>query len=95
MAYSNDNLKGPFCQNFLGGTPQLWMYKNVDGDTDGTQDTTGYFATLYSRGGRAGDWILSSNMSTFSARIFIVNGGTSDATIDVTDGLAIAATDTD
>ncbi len=91
MAYT------PATLSFYGDGPnngigKLWYYSSADATT--AIRVANYFSDGYARGIRAGDIIFHVNSSTFAGQIFICNSSTT-ATCDVTDGLAIAATDTD
>ncbi len=91
MAYTSATLSlvsnGP--NNGIG---KLWYYSSADATT--AIRVANYFSDGFARGIRAGDIILHVNSSTFAGQIFICNSATASA-CDVTDGLAIAATDTD
>ncbi len=71
----------------------LWMYQTTD-TLSGTNDS-GYFTNGYSLGIRPGDIVFAVNTTSFAAQIMVCNAGTSDATLDFTDGVAIALTDSD
>lgn len=92
MAYTSATLSlnspGPF-----NGTGKIWTYLTTDAAT--AVRVAGYFSDGWNRGMRVGDLVIGINTSTFAAQFYIVNAGSATVAIDVTDGLAIAATDTD
>lgn len=81
-----------------GASRKIWLY--VDGDAVTDVDASGYFTNGYSLGMRAGDILISvdSDASPISASIHIVNEATKSGateTVDISNGVAITATDSD
>ena len=91
MAYSTSNPP-----HRISGTPNfsLWIYKSTDAASD--VRVSGYFTNGYDLGMRAGDivFVVDTDASPIAAQIMIVTSATSSA-VDLSDGTAITATDTD
>lgn len=95
MAYSTSN--PPFLiASGIGGTQnrRVWLY--VSTDTATAVRVSGYFTNGYELGMRAGDILFSvdTDASPIAQQIYVVNAATSSA-VDVSDGVAITATDSD
>lgn len=93
MAYSTDN--PPICMTqSLKGTHKIWFYASTDTGSD--VRVSGYFSNGYDLGMRAGDFVISvdTDASPLSMRLFIVSEATSSV-VDLSDGTAVTATDTD
>jgi len=97
MAYATTN--PPFCLGQgIGGGRKLWFYTTTDAMTD--VRVSGYFTNGYSLGMRAGDIIcvIDNDASPISASWAIINAASksgSTETVDISDGVAITATDSD
>lgn len=97
MAYETSN--PPFLiAKGVGSGRGVWMY--VDADAITSVRVSGYFTNGYSLGMRAKDIILvvDEDASPISAQICIVNAASksgSTETVDISDGVAITATDSD
>lgn len=93
MAYDTANPPFLIAQG-VGNSRKVWMY--VDTDAIATVRVSGYFTNGYTLGMRAGDIILvvDSDASPISAQICVVNEA-STTTVDISDGTAITATDSD
>jgi len=91
MAYATSNppelLIG--LQNF-----RMWIYKSTDASS--AVDASGYITDGYARGMRQGDIVLvqDTDASPIATQICMVTSDTSEV-IDLSDGVAITATDTD
>lgn len=97
MAYATSNPPGLLAQG-IGGSRKLWLY--VSTDTSTAVRVSGYFTNGYSLGMRAGDILISvdSDASPIAAHLYVVNASSksgSTETVDVSDGVAITATDSD
>jgi len=93
MAYETSN--PPFLiAKGVGGGRGVWMYVDADAITD--VRVSGYFTNGSSLGLKANDImiVVDSDASPISAQICIVNAVSSTVT-DISDGVAITATDTD
>jgi hypothetical protein len=95
MAYSTDN--PPFLiSEGVGGTQnrRVWMY--VSTDTATAVRVSGYITDGYDLGMRAGDIVLSvdTDASPIAAHLYVVSSASSSA-VDLSDGTAITATNTD
>lgn len=94
MAYSTSN--PPACINtgLLNGLGKVWVYRSTDVST--VVDAAGYFTNGYDLGMRAGDviYVCDTDASPLAIQIHIVNAATA-ASVDLSDGIAITATDTD
>lgn len=89
MAYNSDNL---YCvSGATGNAPRLWVYYSSD-DAIATIDTAGYFNDASTQL-NAYD-ILFIRDSANVMQISFVNSN-SGGVVDIADGLAITATDTD
>lgn len=78
----------------LGTTsPNIWMYASTDAAT--AVRVSGYFTNGYNLGMRAGDLVISvkTDASPVSLQLHVVN--VSGTTVDLSDGLAVTATNTD
>lgn len=97
MAYSTSAPPMLLAQT-IGGTTRLWVYRTEDAAT--AVRVSGYFTNGYSLGMRAGDLLLAidTNASPISQQWMVVNESSksgSTETVDVSDGVAITATDSD
>jgi hypothetical protein len=97
MAYEVSNPPFLIAQG-VGNSRKVWMY--VDGDAITDVRVSGYFTNGYSLGMRAKDIIIvvDDDASPISAQICVVNASSksgSTETVDISDGTAITATDSD
>ncbi|MDX1742934.1 MAG: hypothetical protein R3186_04990 [Ruegeria sp.] len=93
MAYSTSN--PPVCMSqTIGGTFNLWVYKSTDAPAD--VDASGYFTDGWDLGMRAGDvvFVIDTDATPIAGQIHLVTSATSTA-VDLSDGTAITATDSD
>lgn len=93
MAYSTSNPPFLIAQG-LGGQRKLWMYVSTDAAT--AVRVSGYITNGYALGMRAGDILImvDSDATPIAAQVMIVTSATTSA-VDLSDGTAITATDTD
>ena len=91
MAYSSTGLSAAGGQSKAGNAPQLWTYTSADAIAD--VNTTGYFDAAASLL-KVGDVIFVYDSVTPSHNIVYVVSNASGV-VDVTNGLAITATDSD
>lgn len=93
MAYSTSNPPFLMAQG-IGGSRKLWFYASTDTAT--AVRVSGYFTNGYDLGMRVNDILISvdTDASPIAAQIYVVNAASSSA-VDVSDGVAITATDTD
>jgi hypothetical protein len=95
MAYSTANPPALMTPSVIGAPAgRLWMYRSTDAAT--AVRVNGYFTNGYNLGMRAGDIVYSvkTDASPISVQMHIVSVATA-ATTDLSDGLAITATNTD
>lgn len=93
MAYATSN--PPFLiAEGIQGTGSLWMYRSTDAAT--AVRVSGYFTDGYDLGMRAGDLVISvdTDASPITMQLMIVTSATASA-VDLSDGTAVTATDTD
>ena len=93
MAYATTN-PPVLLNDTLGGTFRLWAYKSTDAAA--AVRVSGYFTNGYDLGMRAGDlvMIVDTDASPIASQIMIVTSATA-AAVDLSDGTAVTATDTD
>lgn len=93
MAYSTSNPPALISQG-IGGFWRLWVYKSVDAMT--LVRVSGYFTNGWSLGMRQGDVIMvvDTDASPITMQIAIVTSAVSTL-VDLSDGVAVTATDTD
>lgn len=91
MAYSTSNPPVRLCGG-IGSSMSIWGYKSADGQTD--VRVAGYFTNGYDLGMRAGDIVFAVDTDTYAGSMHIVNAATASS-VDLNDGVAIAATDSD
>lgn len=93
MSYSTSNPPSCIAQG-VAGSRKVWMY--VSTDDAATVRVSGYFTNGYKLGMRAGDLLImvDSDASPIAMQLMIVNASTSTTT-DVSDGVAVTATDSD
>jgi len=78
----------------MTATRKRWRY--ASGDAAAAVRVSGYFTDGYSLGMRAGDIVevVDTDASPITAQIMIVSSATSTS-VDLSDGTAVTATDTD
>jgi len=91
MAYSTANPPALFA-NGVGGMARLWFYKSAD--PIATVNTANYFTNGGDLGMKVDDPILVIDTVNHLLHWAIVNA-TGNGTTDISDGLAITATDSD
>ena len=91
MAYSSTGLNSAGGQSKAGNAPQIWTYTSADAIA--TVNTSGYFNDASSLL-KVGDIIYVYDSATPSMNIVYVLSNASGV-VDVSDGLAVTATDTD
>lgn len=93
MAYSTSN--PPFLiAEGVQGTGSLWMYRSTDAAT--AVRVSGYITNGWDLGMRAGDLVMmvDTDATPIASQIMIVTSATASA-VDLSDGVAVTATDTD
>jgi hypothetical protein len=91
MAYSSTGLNAAGGQSKAGNAPQIWTYTSADAIA--TVNTAAYFNDASSLL-KVGDIIFVYDSATPSMNIVYVLSNASGV-VDVSDGLAVTATDTD
>lgn len=96
MAYVSANLN-LMAGGFAGG-PRMWDYY-AGADAQATVRVANYLSDGFKKGMRSGDWVMVRYASG-AGSIHICNQSVAGAiggsdTVDITDGLAVASTDTD
>ena len=91
MAYSSTGLNSAGGQSKAGNAPQIWTYTSADAIA--TVNTAAYFNDASSLL-KVGDIIFVYDSATPSMNIVYVLPNASGV-VDVSDGLAVTATDTD
>lgn len=93
MAYSTSNPPALLTQG-IGGFSRIWVYKSVDAVT--LVRVSGYITNGWTLGMRAGDLVLvvDTDASPITMQMCIVTSATPTA-VDLSDGVAVTATDTD
>ena len=94
MAYAISNPPVLVVNGGLNGQNKVWFYRSVDAAT--LVRVSGYFTNGFDLGMRSGDLLIQvdTDASPLAMQLMIVNAASASAT-DVSDGLAITATDTD
>lgn len=90
MSYSTSNPPKLIGQGIVGG--RIWKYDSADALSD--VRVSGYFSNGWLLGMRAGDIVFITDTDTSASSLSFVNAATSSA-VDLADGTAITATDTD
>jgi len=93
MAYTKDNLQPIGGQSKAGNAPQMWSYTAPGTDALADINTSGYFNDASSVL-KVGDLIYLWDSSVPTGTLVIVLSNASGV-VDVSDGTAIAVTDTD
>lgn len=91
MAYSTDN-PPMLIASGLGGVGKIWKYESADALS--LVRVSGYFTDGYDLGMRANDTVIVVDTDTAATSITFVNAATTSA-VDLADGTALTATDTD
>lgn len=91
MAYVPANLS--LMVQTPGATRKWWSYQ-AGGDAQTAVRVNGYFSDGFNKGMRTGD-IVFVDYTSGAGSIHVVNQATAALGVDVTDGQAIASTDTD
>lgn len=91
MAYSTDNPPALVASG-IGGKGNIWKYDSADALTDAR--VSGYFSNGYDLGMRAGDMVIITDTDTSATSLSFVNAASATA-VDLADGTALTATDTD
>jgi hypothetical protein len=94
MAYSTSNPPALISQG-IGSVWRLWIYKSTDAAT--AVRVSGYFTNGWSLGMRAGDLVavVDTDASPIAMQLCIVTSASRAAGVDLSDGVAVTATDTD
>lgn len=94
MAYSTSNAPAMVAQGINGGR-KLWFYASTDAAT--VVRTDGYFSNGYELGMRSGDLVhvVDTDASPIAAQIMIVSSADATNGVDLSDGTAVTATNTD
>lgn len=92
MAYDTSNPPAMISQRVGATGGALWYYASTDNLA--AVNTAGYFSNGYDLGMRAGDIVFVLDTDDYSGGIAVVNAA-SATSVDITDGTALAATDTD
>lgn len=90
MAYATTNPPKLIAQGITGG--HIWKYDSADALT--LVRVSGYFTDGYDLGMRAGDMVIVTDTDTAATSLTFVNAATA-AAVDLADGTALTATDTD
>jgi hypothetical protein len=77
----------------LTGAGQLWLYSSADAIA--TVNTSGYFSNGAALGMKVGDTVIVRDTATPTTSLCTVVDVTAGGQADVSDGTAIAQTDTD
>ncbi len=91
MAYTTANPPMLFA-NGVGGAARIWVYKSAD--PIATINTAGYFTNGGDLGLKVGDPIFVIDSASTLVHVAFFNA-VGNGTTDITDGLAITATDSD
>lgn len=93
MAYSTSNPPALISQG-IGGFARLWFYKTTDAAT--LVRVSNYISNGWNLGLRKGDLLIAvdTDAAPISMQMMIVNES-SPTVCDLSDGLAVTATDTD
>lgn len=94
MAYS-PSLPPALIAQGIAGKHRIWFY--VSADAPSAIRVNGYFTNGFALGMRVNDLLIAVNTaaSPLAMQLFIVNQSSASAGVDVSDGTAITATDTD
>lgn len=91
--YSTSNPPALLAQG-IGGHLRMWAYRSTDAAS--AVRVSGYFTNGWQLGMRAGDLVLvvDTDASPIAMQMMIVTSAVA-GTVDLSDGLAVTATDTD
>lgn len=94
MAYATSNPPVLVVAGGNDGRNKVWFYRSVDAAT--LVRVSGYFTNGFDLGMRTGDLLIQvdTDASPLAMQLMIVNAASASVT-DVSDGLAVTATDTD
>lgn len=94
MAYSTDNPPVILAQS-VRGEKKIWAYQSTDAAT--AVRVSGYITNGFDLGMRAGDtvFVTDTDASPIATQVMIVTSATRANGVDLSDGTAIVATDTD
>jgi hypothetical protein len=94
MAYSTSNPPALISQGIGGGARRIWVYASTDAAT--AVRVSNYISNGYKLGMRKGDLVIQTDTdaSPISMQLMIVTECTSTV-CDLSDGVAVTATDTD
>lgn len=90
MAYVTTNPPKLIAQGITGG--HVWKYDSADALAD--VRVSGYFSNGWKLGMRAGDLVIITDTDTSATSLSFVNAASATA-VDLADGTALTATDTD
>lgn len=95
MPYSTSNPPVLLAGTFNNAGPKLWHYRSTDADT--AVRVTGYITNARDLGMAAGDLVVSlkTDASPLSCQIHIVTAINTNGSADLSNGLAITATNSD
>lgn len=94
MAYSTSNPPALISQKVGATGGSMWFYQSADALA--AVRVSGYFTNGYALGMRAGDIVFVVDTDDYSGGVAIVNAANATTgVVDLNDGTAIAATDTD
>lgn len=94
MAYSTSTPPQLIASGLGGSARRIWFYESTDNAA--AVRVSGYISNGWALGMRAGDLVLQvdSDASPIAMQMMIVTSATSTA-VDLSDGTAVTATDTD
>lgn len=94
MAYSTSNPPQLVAGGIGGSARRIWFYESTDAVA--LVRVSGYITNGWALGMRAGDFVIAvdSDASPITQQLMIVTSATS-STVDLSDGTAVTATDTD
>lgn len=94
MAYDTSNPPA-LLMGSIGGRDKVWIYKSTDAATAVRVD--GYITNGWDLGMRAGDLVavVDTDASPIAMQLMIVSSASATGGVDLSDGTAVTATDTD
>jgi len=93
MAYATTNPPRLAIAAVGTASPSFWIYSSTDAAT--TVRVTGYISNGDDLGMNVGDIVLQSSSDASVAHFYIVNSVAAGGAADLSDGVAIVATDSD
>ena len=93
MAYSTSNPPRLAIPAVGTSSPSIWLYTSTDAAT--VVRVTGYITNGDDLGMKVGDVVIQSSSDASVGHIYLVNSVASGGAADLSDGVAIVATDTD